>query len=233
MEATDARAKRGDAEDHIGFIRKVLGIVAAQMAITFAFSVLASAYPSVGLIFRNPLVYIFSFVTMLFCFCAIAVSKEARRKVPDNYFWLLGATLGESVLIAAVASEFTVTSVLTAIMATCFVTAGLFGAALCTSSSVNRNTLIRNLSLGIFAAFCLQLVTLLVMLLTWNFNDKTLVFVSSLSMVLMIGIYIIFVLLTIILDGVVDKEDYILAALRIYLEIARLFYYLLLLLGKR
>lgn len=170
---------------------------------------------------------------MLFCFCAIAVSKEARRQVPQNYFWLLGATLGESIFIAAVASSYTVTSVLTAIMATCFVTGGLFGAALCTSSSINRNTLIRNLALGIAAAFCLQLLTLFVMLITWNFHDKTLVFVSSLSMVLVTGIYIIFVLLTIILDGVVDKEDYILAALRIYLEIARIFYYLLLILGKK
>ena len=47
------------------------------------------------------------------------------------------------------------------------------------------------------------------------------------------GAYIMFALLFIIVPGIEDRDDYILGALRLYLEIARLFYWLMRILGEK
>ena len=87
--------------------------------------------------------------------------------------------------------------------------------------------------MGIVGAMILQVILLLVMLFTWSVNDPGLLFAVSLIMILVVGVYIIFALLMIVIPEVTDKEDYILAALRLYLEIARLFFYILMILGKK
>ena len=127
----------------------------------------------------------------------------------------------------------TATSVLTAIMATCIATGSLFVAALLTKSSVNSQRLMRNMCLGVVAACVLNLFLLLFMLVTWQFHDRTLIMVSSMLTCLGVAVYIVFVLLMIIVPDAMDREDYILGALRLYLEIARLFFYLLVLLGNK
>ena len=131
--------------------------------------------------------------------------------------------------IASFAANLTELSVVTAIMGCCLSTAGLFVAALYTST---RAHMIRNLTTGLIIAMVLDLVVLLMMLSTMKSQDKTLVFTISLIMCATSGIFIIFDLLYIILPGVADLDDYILASLNLYLDIARLFYYLLVLLGE-
>ena len=133
-------------------------------------------------------------------------------------------------MIAGFAAELKALSVVTAIMGCCLSCAGLFGAALFTSTRAN---MIRNLGFGLVAALILNLIVLLMMLFTMNFQDKALVFAISLIMCLVLGIYIIFDLLQIIIPGVMDKDDYILAALQLYIDIAYLFYYLLRIFGER
>jgi len=71
------------------------------------------------------------------------------------------------------------------------------------------------------------------MFLTWTFNDLAMILGLSLTIIVIVGGYIVFALLFLIIPGVTDKDDYILAALRIYIEIARLFLYILIILGKR
>ena len=131
--------------------------------------------------------------------------------------------------IASFAANLTELSVVTAIMGCCLSTAGLFVAALYTST---RAHMIRNLTTGLIIAMVLDLVVLLIMLSSMKSQDKTLVFTISLIMCATSGIFIIFDLLYIILPGVADLDDYILASLNLYLDIARLFYYLLVLLGE-
>ena len=147
--------------------------------------------------------------------------------------WLAVVTAGESIFIAGVAAELTVASVLGAILACCLVTACLFFAALFTASSVNRANLIRNLAYGVVAALILNLIMIIFSLVTWSFQDKWLIIGISCTTIVITGAYIIFALLVIIIPDVVDKDDYIIAALRLYIEIARLFFYLLILLGNK
>ena len=78
-----------------------------------------------------------------------------------------------------------------------------------------------------------DIVVLLIMVLTLRFQDKMLVFALGVIMLAVSGIFILIDLLMIIVPGAVDKEDYILAALNLYLDIARLFLRILALFGKK
>ena len=133
----DLKQNNADTEEHIDFVRKVLGIVTIQVGFTFLLCLISSAFPFAAAFFRNPGVLILSIALMITCVCVIAASKERRMSVPENYLWLLGATLGEASLLACVAADLKTVSVLYAIMATCFAVGACFLAALHTSTTVN------------------------------------------------------------------------------------------------
>ena len=96
-------------------MRKVLGIVATQMAVTFAFSLAASASKPIGLFFKHPAVIIICLIGFIGCVCALIANKQLTRKVPDNYIILGVITICEASLIATAAAELTEASVLMAI----------------------------------------------------------------------------------------------------------------------
>ena len=199
------------------------------MALTFAFSLLASASPLAGNFFRHPAVLITSLIGLIACICILMGNKELTRKVPQNYIILGAITFCEAALIASVAAKLTEASVLMAIMATCVSTACLYVAALYTSQ---RENLMRHLVTAVVISCFVDLAMLIFMLFFMNYHDKTMVFAVSLIFCAISGVFIVFDLLLIILPGAIDKEDYILAALNLYLDIARLFLNLLRLLGE-
>ena len=217
-------------EEQVGFVRKVLGIVAAQMALTFAFALFASINSSAGSFFKDPRVLILSVIAFLVCVGYLLHKKEIRHTVPYNYMLLGTITVCEATIIASVAADISAMSVFVCIMAVCLSTAGLWLAAVCTS---NRQHLQRNLMIGLAFAMIADIVVLLIMVLTLRFQDKMLVFALGVIMLAVSGIFILIDLLMIIVPGAVDKEDYILAALNLYLDIARLFLRILALFGKK
>ena len=85
---------------------------------------------------------------------------------------------------------------------------------------------------GLIGAFILNLVMLFIIVFMYNPQDTALVFAISCGACVLAGIYIMFALFFIIVPGIEDPEDYILGALRLYLEIARLFFWLIQILGR-
>ena len=57
--------KQADSDEQIGFIRKVLGIVAAQMFATFVLSLFASGTETGEKFFRKPIVTITGSILMI------------------------------------------------------------------------------------------------------------------------------------------------------------------------
>ena len=92
-------------EEQVGFVRKVLGIVAAQMALTFAFALLASVNSSAGFFFKDPRVLILSSIAFIVCGCYLLQKKEIRHTVPYNYMLLGTITVCEATIIASVAAD--------------------------------------------------------------------------------------------------------------------------------
>ena len=199
------------------------------MALTFAFSMAASASPAAGKFFKHPATLIFAIIGLIATICILTGNKSLTRKVPENYIILTIGTVCEAAIIASLAAKLTEASVLMAIMATCVSTLGLYIAALYTST---REHMIRNLATGLACAVAVDLFLLFFMLFFMNFHDKTMVFAVSLIVVVISGIFIIFDLVMIIVPSAMDKEDYILAALTLYLDIARLFYHLMVIFGE-
>lgn len=164
----DNDLKTQEAEEHIDYIRKVLGIVTVQMIFTFALCVLSSISTPVGKFFRHPLTLILALVLFIYSFCRIAFDEKLRRTVPQNYIHLGMVTCGEAFMLAATAADLKVASVYSAIMGTCAAVGGLFLAALYTASSVDRDLLIRNMVKGLAFAFFMNLIMLLIILFAYN-----------------------------------------------------------------
>ena len=156
------------------------------MTFTFLLAVLSASNPKLGAFFKSPATLILSFIMMISCVCYISMSKSARQKVPMNYCLLAGATLGEACFLAAVAADLTVFSVYTAIMATCLAVGGLFAAAMYTASTVDRETLIRNMVYGMMVSLCIDLIMLFVILILWNPKDKAVVATQDMVVVLLL-----------------------------------------------
>ena len=78
----DNDLKQAETEEHIGFVRKVLGIVTVQMTFTFLLAVLSSTSPKLGAFFKSPVTLLISFALLIGCVCTIYISRDARRKVP-------------------------------------------------------------------------------------------------------------------------------------------------------
>ena len=58
-------------DNHVGFVRKVLGIVSAQMMITFLCAIASSYNPDVGAFFRSPITQIVSLVILCPAMCTL------------------------------------------------------------------------------------------------------------------------------------------------------------------
>jgi FtsH-binding integral membrane protein len=203
------------------------------MTFTFACCVLSSTYEPIGKFFKHPLTLIFSLILCIYSMCVIVFNDKIRRTVPQNYIYLLMVTIGEAFLLSATAADLKVASVYSAIFATCLAVVGLFYAAMKTASSVNRDVLIRHMCIALVWSFFAQIIMLLVMIFLYNPKDKWVVFGIGCFMVPLAGAYVMFALLFIIVPGIEDKDDYILGAMRLYLEIARLFFWLMKILGEK
>ena len=82
-------------------------------------------------------------------------------------------------------------------------------------------------------AHIIDLALVIMIIFVAGFQDKALLLVLSVGMVFVCSAWIMFALLFVILPGGCDKDDYIFGALLLYLEIARLFFYLMRLFGER
>ena len=219
--------KELEAEEQIDYVRKVLGIVSVQMALTFILAAASANFKSMGLFFKNPFVLVFAAILTVACFIALWCDKGCRREVPKNYLLLGAFTIGEASTLAAVAADLSVFGVFTAILATCITVSGLFVAAMYLSSTVDRDLVLRTMAKGLFVAFFLNLFMLLVIVFMYNPGDKAAVIGISCAMCLISGAYIMFSLFFIIVPGIEDKDDYIIGALRLYVHIADLFYWMM------
>ena len=81
------------------FIKKVVGIVAAQLLLTAVFVLLGmTSVTYTEYIAKNPLVVFLALTTNIVTFCALSLSESLARKVPTNYILLAIFTVSEAIL---------------------------------------------------------------------------------------------------------------------------------------
>lgn len=131
--------------------------------------------------------------------------------------------------MAGISSNFETTSVLGSMGIFSCTVGALFVCALLVQKSVK---MLRTLLIGLVFTSVLQIFVLIALLMTGTFSDVTLLFFCILGAI-GAGIYVICDLMLVIVPGNLDKDDYILASLNLYVDLVRLFIYILEIFGER
>jgi hypothetical protein len=220
----DYEEKDFTQEMRLGFIRKVYGILSAQLLITFLL-VCSTFIPSVSEFFIKSffLIYIFTpigFIILIVLVCC----KDFSKKVPYNYILLFIWTICEAITLCCVASRYNYRTVLTALGLTAGVVVGITVYAFWTDRDFTGWGM--GLCIASFGLFFFGLFGL--------FFGEWVNTLYCLFGVVLFGIYLIYD--TQLVLGKFGREygidDYIFAALNIYIDIINLFSYILSLLGK-
>lgn len=113
-------------------------------------------------------------------------------------------------------------SVLLSILALTVVLGTLFATALVTKISAN---LFRNLVIGVLIAAVMQLVVFLVLMIG-GFSQAFVGLYAALG-IIVVGFYILIDLVQIMTPETISYDDYILGAMMLYIDIIRMFIYIL------
>ena len=150
----------------MNFVRKVLGIVTAQMTLTVCVANLTSRYASVAQIVLNPTLIVVSAVAGLISFIILLLGR-VRMLVPLNYMLLFTFTWFQATVVSLTTVDLDPDSVLNATDALILVTGCLFTAAL---SCNGKERLLSFLALGVVASVLLQLAQIVVLVATSGYN---------------------------------------------------------------
>jgi len=105
----------GEAAVRRGFVKKVYGILTAQLVLTMA--IVAFFYIPAGAEYAVGNIWLFwvAFAMTFACLIALACCPDVRRKTPGNFICLCIFTLAEGFLMGCVAATYTAEEVLMAI----------------------------------------------------------------------------------------------------------------------
>ena len=225
----DREAYNIPLENRRNFIKKVLGIVGAQLLVTTAITAVVMAWDDSNDWFKDYWWIVFIFLVMMIVpeIMLLCFRDKFARKVPINYILLLIFTLGMSGCVAMICSSYQPLSVLLIACLTTALTFLLAGFAMYTDIDFTK-------AIWVVLAFScvLSVVGLIFMFIDLPRG------VALLIACLWLIIYGIFLIIDVqALAGgkkySYTEEDYIVAALQIYLDIIMIFLELLEILGKR
>jgi len=223
--------KFAEQEIRQGFIRKVYGILCVQLLVT-----VAVAYPIQR---RGPtwvdahpwLVWVSMFGSMAIV-CSFLCCRDTVKKVPLNYIMLFGFTVFEGMLVGVITSMYTSQSVLIAMATTAAITAGMTILACTIKIDVTAYAMY-------FYGFLMAVVCFgfsLCLLSMMGVHSNAMMMVYNFLAVLVFTMYLVFDTQMIVGGNhqmQFDIDDYVIAALQVYLDIINLFIQLLQMFGDR
>jgi len=219
----------GDKAIRRNFIRRVYGILMVQLAVTAGIIALFMFNASVkGYVQSREGIWVFyaSWAVTIVCIITLACCSEVRRKTPHNFIFLGLFTACEGVLLGCLASRYDTESVIIAVGITCGVTLGLTLFAFQTKIDFTACG-------GIFLAL---LVILLIAGIAMIFIPQTkwTMIGFGAAGALVFSLYLVYDT-QLMLGGkhkyALSPEEYIFAALNIYLDVVQLFMYILMIVG--
>jgi len=214
-----------------GFIVKVYGILTAQLILTAAVASPFVASPGLKAwvkINGLPLVIGVCILNILFlCFmmCPCGCEKNMRT-FPINYLLLGGFTITEGFLVGVICAGYTVASVLFAVAATAVLVFSLTMFAIYTKSDFT------GMGVYLFAAMmCLMIFSFFCIFLPFPIMHK----IVCCFGILLFSFFLIYDTQMVMGKGelAIGIDDYVFAALQLYIDIIQLFLYILQLFGSR
>ncbi|XP_068235098.1 protein lifeguard 1-like [Palaemon carinicauda] len=211
-----------------GFIRKVYGILFIQLLITFGIVAIFTFVKEVkDYAIRTPALFWAAFGITFAMIIILSCCGEIRRKSPHNYIALFLFTLSEAYLLGTASATFDTISVSVAIVVTLVVVLALTIFAFQTKYDFTLKggllmaLLFSFIMFGMFAAI---------------FQSHILDMLYASLGALIFSAYIVFDT-QLIVGGkhrvAISPEEYVFAALNLYLDVVNLFLYILTLVGSR
>ena len=213
-----------------GFLRKVYGILAVQLAVTVGIVCLfLEDRELTDYVKKNPYVLICSLVTYLVLSLALICCGELRRKHPHGLICLGLVTLSLSVLVGSICATYTTMSVLYAGV----ITAGAFlGLTIYACQSKYDFTVYG----GALCSMCMVLFMTCICMWLFPSEKSTISFVYAGFGSIVMCFFIVYDT-QLMLGGThkvaIGLDESVFAALNMYLDIINLFLYILQLMGSR
>ncbi|KAK4324362.1 hypothetical protein Pmani_004989 [Petrolisthes manimaculis] len=209
-----------------GFIRKVYAILSLQLVVTFGIVAIFVFIDGVqDYAARTPALFYSAIVITLVLIIALACGGNFRRKTPYNYIALAIFTLSEGYLLGCASATYDKWEVILAIGVTLIVTIALTIFAFQTKIDFTMMS-------GLL--FTLLMVLMMFGIFALIFQDKVLNILYGCLGALIFSFYLVFDT-QMMLGGnhkySISPEEYIFAALNLYLDIINLFLYLLAIIG--
>jgi FtsH-binding integral membrane protein len=214
-----------DAAVRRGFARKVAGIVAAQLAVTFCAVACAVLLEPLGAYLRErvwPLAA--SSAAALLCVVVLVRSPAQLRAFPSNLAWLGAITLAESASLACLCVRLESQDVVLAAAASAALGAGLALFAVLTDLDAT--------DLG---AYLLAALSALLFFCVAALGVPALQGATCAAGLLLFSMYLVHDVQLIVGDrhNRYDVDDYVLASLQVYLDLLNIFVRVLRIVGKR
>ncbi|XP_069101715.1 protein lifeguard 4-like [Argopecten irradians] len=204
----------------MGFLRKVYGILTAQILVTTIVAALFMLSEGVAkFVQTNQWMLLVAFIGTIGILMALMVK---RQETPTNYILLGVFTLFEAYTVGVVVTFYQVHSVIEAFVLTLAVTGAL------TAYTFQSKRDFSSWGAGLFSALWILIIAgFLQILFPTAMMDKAIAVAGS----LVFSLFIIFD--THMMMHKLSAEEYIVAAVNLYLDILNLFLYLLRLFGER
>ena len=202
------------------YIKKVYSILTLQLMITFIITYCSSYFESIGAFFSHPAVMVIGFIMMLI---SLISSIFLARQYPYNYIALFGFTIGTSIIVAGCAAKIESNTVLMAIMATLMMSIGLTAYVWRLGDTSVVISLVVLLS-GMFIS------EFIIIAFIFTRSDYLFSFYCSI-IALVYGCYL--VIHTYVIKADTEIDDYTISAMMIYLDIIRMFLYILMAISKK
>merc|ERR1719282_1234942 len=209
------------------FIRKVYGILCVQLLVTMAIITPFMFHePLKNYVRRSNTIYWISMVITLVCIIAMACCEGVRRKFPTNIIFLGVFTAAEGFMLGSLAARFNADAVLIAVGITAGVTLGLTLFAFQTKIDFTACG-------GFFLALLVILMVGGIVMIFIPASKYTMIGFGAAG-ALVFSLYIIYDT-QLMLGGKhkysLSPEEYIFAALNLYLDVTQLFMYILMVVG--
>lgn len=220
-------AKHHEKELRVGFIRKTLGIVCAQLAFTtLIVYLIISSESNKSYLKENLWVVIVSVVAYIVLIIILVCCKHIARKVPTNYILLSMFTLSVGVMVGFICSYYEANVVFNAFVVTVIVTLALTFYALTSKVKIQY----------LFGAIIIVFVSMLVVAIMMILGGLS-TYLHGLYCffgVILYGLFLIWDVrrLTTKKYGL-SHEDYVFGAMMIYLDVINLFLKILQLFSKK
>lgn len=212
--------------DRLGFIRKVYGILTAQLSFTFLL-VLISAFSDGYRSFMraNTWLFILFFIGSFTCLIYLVCCKKYARTVPQNYILLGLFTLFEALAVSGICAFYDPIIIVVAMAMTVGLTSALTAYACITKTDFT--TKIGGMIIFLLAGICLAIF------LPIFYHGRVVQVIICVIFIIIYGFYLLIDTQLICGGGryELSYDDYILGALYLFVDIIGLFLYLLRLLG--